>query len=50
MISLPHPFGTISGTNFFVFGSLLPNESRNKSYVSFGNMSDPVSNIKYTSV
>lgn len=33
-----------------IFGSLLPNESRHKSYVSFGNMSDPVSNIKYTSV
>jgi len=33
-----------------IFGPLLPNESNNKSYVSFTNMSDPVSNIKYTSV
>jgi hypothetical protein len=33
-----------------IFGHLLPNESRNKSYVLFSNMSDPVSNIKYTSV
>jgi hypothetical protein len=33
-----------------IFGSLLPNEPSNKSYVSFSNMFDPVSNTKYTSV